>query len=68
MSGNLNSQVCVWKIARNCFNSITGLEKVKVINIGTYPYSIVPIYNDNSQDGKVMVTGKDQWIRAINLE
>lgn len=35
---------------------------MRTINIGTYPYSIATL-NSNS----VIVTGKDNWLRVVNI-
>ena len=63
LSGNLNSQICVWKINKNTFNNITGIVLLRCINIGTYPYSVV---GWGESGDEVLVVGKDDWVRVID--
>lgn len=65
LSGNLNSQICVWKVNKNTFNTITGIVLLRCINIGTYPYSVVGWGGESGEE--VLVVGKDDWVRVIDI-
>ena len=58
--GHLHNTVALWEIYKNTFNTITGMDKIKKIAIGTCPQSLCV-----SQDG-LFVCDKEKWIREIN--
>jgi hypothetical protein len=43
ISGHLSLEISVWKIYKNNFHHVIGLEGIKKINIGTIPYSLSPL-------------------------
>lgn len=62
VTGNLNSEIGVWRIVKNSFNNVCNLELIRRIKIGTYAYCLAPL-----SANELMVAGKDNWLRTINI-
>jgi hypothetical protein len=63
ISAHLNLELIIWKIFKNNFNHVIGLEKINKININTIPYSISPIGYET-----IAVSGKDAKVKIIDVK
>jgi WD40 repeat protein len=63
VSGHLGVQLGVWRVCKNNFNNVVGVEAMRKIKIETIPYSIVSVGSNES----VATTGKDGKLKVIDV-